>query len=102
MNYEKNAFIIILEYLVPLAEIDNARPEHLKFLDIYYKNGTFLFSGRQNPINGGVIVAIGSTKEGISSIMSLDPFIRDGLAKYTLYEFVPTKSIDELKSIFGI
>jgi len=98
----KKFFVIILKYIVSVEKIDQARPEHLKFLDHYYDKKVFLFSGRQNPVSGGVIMARGESKEELQSIMDQDPFMTQKLATYKIYEFTPTKYISDFKNIFEV
>jgi uncharacterized protein YciI len=70
----KKLFVIILRYIVPIEEINAMRPDHLKFLDEFYKKGNFLISGRQNPVSGGIIISQGEDRKEIQEIIKLDPF----------------------------
>jgi uncharacterized protein YciI len=96
----KKVFVVILDYIVPIEKIDQARPNHLKFLDYYYDKGLLLCSGRQNPVKGGVIIAKCESKKELENIMNLDPFMIQKLAIYKIYEFTPTKYIPELEDVF--
>ena len=49
----KNIFIAVLTYKKTLEEVSKFRPEHLDFLETYYKSGKFIVSGRQTPPEGG-------------------------------------------------
>jgi len=61
----KNIFIAVLTYKKTLEEVSKFRPEHLDFLETYYKSGKFIVSGRQTPPEGGIIIANNITKEFI-------------------------------------
>lgn len=80
-------FVIELTYKAPLAEIDRHMREHVRFLDKYYASGHFLVSGRQIPRQGGIILAVGDSREEIERIAREDPFRARGLADVRVVEF---------------
>jgi uncharacterized protein YciI len=80
-------FVIELTYKAPLAHIDAAMEAHVAFLDKYYAFGNFLVSGRQLPRVGGIIIAVGESKEKIEAIIREDPFCSQGLADFRVIEF---------------
>ncbi|MDO5089658.1 MAG: YciI family protein [Leptotrichiaceae bacterium] len=93
----KNIFIAMLTYKKPLDEVSKYRPEHLDFLDIYYKAGKFIVSGRQTPPTGGVILAHNVTKEELTIILKEDPFYKNGLANFEITEFTPAKYTEKFE-----
>lgn len=60
---------------------------HVAFLNKYYAAGNFLVSGRKIPRNGGIILAVGKTREEIQTIIQEDLFVREGLAEFRIVEF---------------
>ena len=80
-------FIIELIYKAPLAEIDAHMGAHMKFLKKYYASGHFLVSGRKIPRDGGIILAVGGSRDEIETIMREDPFCARGLADLRIIEF---------------
>lgn len=84
-------FAVILSYKVSPEEVDKVTPAHREFLDAYYANGTLVMSGRQASQKGGVIIANVKTRDALDLILSQDPFMTEGVADYTIYEFTPTK-----------
>jgi uncharacterized protein YciI len=80
-------FVIELSYKVDLAEIDSHMAAHVAFLNKHYASGTFLISGRKIPRDGGIIIAVGKSKERIQAIIEEDPFHRHGLADFRIIEF---------------
>ena len=80
-------FVIELLYKVPLAEIDAAMNAHVAFLNKHYAAGTFIVSGRKIPRDGGIIIAVGSTREEIEAIVRDDPFVKRALADFRVIEF---------------
>src|SRR5262245_34996425 len=90
-------FVIELIYKAPLAKIDAHMTEHVAFLKKYYASGNFLVSGRQIPRTGGIIVAVGESKEKIETIMREDPFCREGLAEVRVIEFRASQKADDIQ-----
>jgi uncharacterized protein YciI len=88
-------FIINLQYIKEISEVDNFVAEHRIFLEKYYESGKFLLSGRKEPRNGGIIIAQGSSRSEIESIIYEDPFHREKIAKYEIIEFIPSMTAPE-------
>jgi uncharacterized protein YciI len=80
-------FVIELIYKADLAEIDAHMTAHVAFLKKYYAAGNFLVSGRKIPRDGGIILAVGKTREHIEAIIQEDPFYAHGLADFRIIEF---------------
>ena len=56
-------FLIELTYKADLKEIDAHMAAHVVFLKKHYAAGHFLVSGRKIPRDGGIILAIGATRQ---------------------------------------
>jgi uncharacterized protein YciI len=80
-------FVIELTYKVDLARIDAQMKAHVAFLKKYYDAGNFLISGRQIPRTGGIIIAVGDSREQMEAVMQEDPFVKKGLADARVIEF---------------
>jgi uncharacterized protein YciI len=92
-------FVIELLYKSPVSEIDASMRAHMAFLKKYYAAGRFLVSGRKVPRDGGIILAVGGTREEIEAIAREDPFVERGLADFRVIEFRESQkapSIDAL------
>ncbi|MDK1286915.1 YciI family protein [Pseudoalteromonas umbrosa] len=89
-------FIVTLNYLVGLSEVEKYLSLHVEFLDQCYDDGIFLMSGPTEPRTGGVILATSPSKELLELTLNEDPFFKTGIAEYSITEFVPTKSMKEL------
>jgi uncharacterized protein YciI len=83
----RGMFVIELEYVADLARIDAHMREHVAFLKKYYASGNFLVSGRKVPREGGIIIAVGESREQVQAIIEEDPFYSHGLAKFRIIEF---------------
>jgi uncharacterized protein YciI len=93
-------FVIELIYKAPLTQIDAHMKAHVQFLNKYYATGNFLVSGRKIPREGGIILAVGESKEHIETIIREDPFHARGLADFRIIEFrASQKSADLQKRI---
>ena len=80
-------FVIELNYKADLSEIDAHMAAHVRFLKKYYASGNFLVSGRKIPRDGGIILAVGSSRQDIEAIVREDPFYEHGLADFRIIEF---------------
>jgi len=92
-------FVVILKYKKSIDLMDKFRPIHLEFLDVQYKNKTFIMSGRQNPMLGGVIIANCNSKDELWSILKQDIFYKESLVDYEITEFNPNKMINGLSDL---
>ena len=89
-------FVIELLYKAPLADIDAAMAAHVKFLKKYYASGNFVVSGRKIPRDGGIILAVGESKERIEAIMKEDPFCKSHLADFRVIEFRVSQRAEDI------
>jgi uncharacterized protein YciI len=92
-------FIINLNYMVPLEELDRHMEAHVKYLKKYYKADVFIMSGRKVPRTGGIIIAQADSKEILEKIIAEDPFHKYTLAEFTITEFLASQSHPALKNI---
>jgi len=90
-------FVIELTYTAPLADIDASMRAHVKFLKKYYAAGNFLVSGRKIPREGGIILAVGDSREQIEAIAREDPFHARGLADVRVIEFRASQRADDIQ-----
>ena len=89
-------FVIELNYKADLKDIDAHMTAHVKFLKKYYANGTFLVSGRKIPRDGGIILAVGKSKQEIETLIKEDPFHQHGLADFRVVEFRASQRADDM------
>ena len=90
-------FVIELTYKADLAEIDAHMAAHVKFLKKYYASGNFLVSGRKIPRDGGIILAVGKSRQEIQAIIEEDPFYERGLADFRIIEFRASQRADDIQ-----
>ncbi|MER5363089.1 YciI family protein [Streptomyces sp. NPDC002785] len=89
-------FVLELTYTAPVERIDALLQDHVAWLDTQYAAGMFIASGRKNPRDGGVILAVGDDRAQIEKIAAEDPFVAQGVCAYRITEFIATKTSDEL------
>jgi uncharacterized protein YciI len=90
-------FVIELIYKADLADIDAHMPAHVAFLKKYYAAGHFLVSGRKIPRDGGIILAVGKSRQQIEAIVQEDPFCAHGLADFRIIEFRASQRADDIQ-----
>jgi uncharacterized protein YciI len=93
----KTMFVVELSYKAPLAQIDAAMAAHVRFLKKYYASGNFVVSGRKIPRDGGIILAVGDSREAIAAIMAEDPFCARGLAEFRIIQFRASQVADDVQ-----
>lgn len=96
MQARKAMFVIELTYKAELTEIDAHMTAHVKFLKKYYASGNFLLSGRKIPRDGGIILAVGKSRQQIEAIIQEDPFHARGLADFRIIEFRASQRADDI------
>ncbi|MCX4758616.1 YciI family protein [Kitasatospora purpeofusca] len=75
--------LLLLEYTRSEADAAPFVAAHVDFLESHHRVGTFLLSGQTVPSDdGGVIVAIGVSRDRAESITREDPLVRAGVARY--------------------
>ncbi len=92
-------FVVSVNYIKPLEQIDSLLEEHIEFLKAQYEKKTFITSGRKVPRTGGIIIAKAKNKEELSAILEQDPFFKNGVAEYEVTEFVASMTLPEFASL---
>ena len=94
-------FVIELIYKAELSEIDANMRAHMAFLKKHYAAGRFLLSGRKVPRDGGVILALGESREQIEGLIKEDPFVARGLSDYRIIEFRQSQRADSIDALLS-
>ncbi len=94
-------FVIELIYKAELTEIDANMRAHMAYLKQHYAAGRFLISGRKEPRDGGVILAVGESREQVEAVVKEDPFVARGLADYRLIEFRESQRAESIDALLG-
>ncbi|SNZ06980.1 YciI family protein [Cohaesibacter gelatinilyticus] len=91
---DANLFTIDLNYIVPIEQVEPHISAHMDFLQRNYDQKRFLASGPKVPRTGGMIIAVGSSRQEIENLIKEDPFHIHALAAYEITEFVPRMKAD--------
>jgi uncharacterized protein YciI len=84
-------FIVSLSYKKDISEVEKFIESHIQFLNKYYADKKFIFSGRKNPRTGGIILVRNVDKDTLTDIIKQDPFYQNEIASYDITEVIPTK-----------
>ncbi|MFG2885213.1 YciI family protein [Streptomyces sp. NPDC048297] len=90
-------FVLELTYTAPLEDVDAVLPAHVEWLNEQYEKGFFLASGRKNPRDGGVILAVAEDRARVEELVAGDPFVSAEVCSYRVTEFIATKTVPELE-----
>lgn len=72
---------------------------HVSYLKKYYKINKFIFSGRQIPRTGGIILCSAKDLKEVEEIIDEDPFITNMLARYEIIPFQASMYSENFKSV---
>ncbi|MCM2386834.1 YciI family protein [Streptomyces albipurpureus] len=89
-------FVLELTYTGGVERADELMEAHLAWVDAGYTAGVFIASGRKNPRDGGVILAVGDDRAEIERITADDPFTIGGVCEYRITEFIATRTVPAL------
>jgi uncharacterized protein YciI len=92
-------YIISLNYIVPLEELDQHMADHVKYLKKYCKKNVFVASGRKVPRTGGVILALADSQEEVEAIIKEDPFCKLELAEFDITHFLTSQYHPDLEGL---
>ncbi|HUS15899.1 MAG TPA: YciI family protein [Chloroflexia bacterium] len=84
-------FLIEITYTAPMERVDEVLAEHRAFLQNAYDNGMLLYSGRQVPETGGIVLARAESQEALEMFFAGDPYKKAEVAQYRFVEFTPGK-----------
>ncbi|MGX5818239.1 YciI family protein [Chitinophaga lutea] len=92
-------YLILLQYIRPLAAIEHYQEAHNAFLEKQYREGRFILAGRRKPRTGVIILCKANSRREVESILSEDPLEKFQLAVYDIIEFEPnTYELADLSS----
>lgn len=82
-------YLILLQYIRPLAAIEHYLEAHNTFLEQQVRAGRFILTGRRKPKSGSIIVCRASSRREVEAILAEDPMDKFQLAVYDIIEFEP-------------
>lgn len=94
-----NMFAFHSVYLKPLEEVDKYVDAHRAYLRTLVEQKILVCSGPRVPRTGGFILLNAGSKDEALNIMSLDPYVLNGMATYNLIEFELKSCAEGFKEI---
>jgi uncharacterized protein YciI len=95
-------FVVELNYVKPLPDVDAHLEAHRAFLAEQYAAGTFVASGPKEPRTGGVILALAKSPCALQQIIAQDPFHVHGVAEYRVTQFHVRAAGAGLEQLLGV
>lgn len=80
-------FVVILNYIKEIEDIEKLVNQHVEFLKENYQKGNFIVSGARVPRFGGVILVKAKDRIAVQEIIEKDPFHKGRVAEYQIIEF---------------
>jgi uncharacterized protein YciI len=94
-------FIIDINYIAPLEEVNKYMDTHAAYLKKYTEKDIFLVSGKKVPWTGGILIANAGSKEEVEKIIAEDPFHQNKVAEMTITEFLHARHNPALNDLLG-
>lgn len=95
-------FIVELNYVKSLSEVDAHLEAHRAFLAGQYRAGMFIASGPKEPRTGGIILARSGSREELEAVLTRDPFHVHDIAEYRVTQFDVRAAGEGLEQLIGI
>ena len=92
-------FLIMIDYVRPLSDVELHIDAHRAFLTHHYAAGHFLLSGRKVPRTGGVILARAKSLDEVTQWVAQDPFHKAGVASYEIIAWEATMAAEGMPQL---
>ncbi|QNE20319.1 hypothetical protein F1D05_23435 [Kribbella qitaiheensis] len=89
-------FVLELTYTAPLERVEEFLADHLDWVKVQYDAGIFVASGRKEPRDGGIILALGNDATAVRELVQTDPFAIAGICDYRVTQFFATNVAPDL------
>ncbi|MFZ4756463.1 MAG: YciI family protein [Miltoncostaeaceae bacterium] len=80
-------FLLLGRYLKPADEVEAHLDAHRAWVRDHVTAGVFIAAGREIPLQGGLIVATGVTRDEVGAIIAKDPYFIEKVAEYDVREY---------------
>jgi uncharacterized protein YciI len=80
-------FLLLGRYLKSVEEVDAHLDAHRAWVREHAEAGRFIAAGREVPLTGGLLVAVGVNRNEVDAIIAADPFVTEGIAEYDVREY---------------
>lgn len=79
--------LLLGRYLKPVDEVEVHLDAHRGWVRENAQAGRFIAAGREVPLQGGLLVAVGVTRDEVDAIIAADPYVVEGMADYDIREY---------------
>ena len=80
-------FLLLGRYLKPADEVEAHLDAHRTWVRDHVEAGVFIAAGREIPLQGGLIVATGVTRDEVDAIIAKDPYFIQKVTEYDVREY---------------
>ena len=80
-------FVLLVRYLKPVDEVEEHLDAHRAWVREHAETGTVIAAGREVPLRGGILVAVGVTRDEVDRMIAADPYVTGGVAEYDVREY---------------
>ncbi len=80
-------FLLLGRYLKPVDEIEVHLEGHRAWVRTHAEAGHVIAAGREVPLRGGLLIAVGVTRDEVDRMIAADPYITEGVAEYDVREY---------------
>ncbi|MCJ8319416.1 MAG: YciI family protein [Colwellia sp.] len=81
---------------------DKLTEQHRDYIGKEYLQNKLMFGGRKVPRTGGIILSKHQSQDELIKLLDADPFIENGVASYSIIEFVPVMASREFENVLGL
>jgi len=92
-------YIVSLNYIRPITEVEAVLEAHIAWLDKYFATGVFIAAGRKDPRTGGLIIVGDVDRQRLDAILAEDAF--QAVAEYEVTKVNITRAADEFTALVG-
>ena len=92
-------FIVLLRFSKNKSNAGALMERHNQWLQSGFSDGTFLMAGSIQPGEGGAIIAIGSSKEQIETLVAADPFVEHDVVRAEIIDIAIARCDARLRAV---
>ena len=93
-------YVVFLNYVRPVEEVEALLAGHIDWLDRYFEAGFFIAAGRKDPRTGGMLLVREMEREKLDAILAEDPFV--AVAEYEVTNVNVTREAEAFAGLKGV
>lgn len=87
-------FVLLGRYVKPVDEVERHLDAHREWVRDNAQAGRIVAAGREVPLQGGILIATGVTRDEVDAMIAADPYITEGVAEYDVREYEMVMAAD--------